>query len=318
MKKYPKIPAISLIGFFALACAPSIQADWQLLNSFSNAEELNDWQLYNTLAEGNAFMQIVARPFDDAGGNALAISAGNVPFNHANVWRALPQPVSDLTTLYMEVAIADSLGDYAFGLKRNAADAIVQVQEDESVVISQWPDYAAVARIGRAGQDAYNNNGYSDDFAENRVSTWYKYWMVIDHFNLSYSIYLQGGEFAEQTLVASDFIYRTQEFDDLLTLMVLAHAGSSTALYSAEPIYLANIQMDYSGSNLSTPTVALQPTTWADYALNSDGRTVDTGSFMGWLDVANKPFVYSFQLERYVYLPEDNVNDDGSWIYLFK
>jgi hypothetical protein len=55
--------------------------------------------------------------------------------------------------------------------------------------------------------------------------------------------------------------------------------------------------------------------TWAGFPVGEDDN-VDTGSFLGWINVASGDWVYSFSMEKYVYLPESWVTESGSWTYL--
>jgi hypothetical protein len=57
--------------------------------------------------------------------------------------------------------------------------------------------------------------------------------------------------------------------------------------------------------------------TWADYPVDGNGW-VDTGTFMGWLNVTFGDIVWSTSLDGYIYLPESSVGDAGAWTYVFK
>lgn len=59
-----------------------------------------------------------------------------------------------------------------------------------------------------------------------------------------------------------------------------------------------------------------EPPSWAGYPIEEDGVTVDTGAFMGVLDILHEPWVWSYSLEAYIYLPEANVADAGAWSYV--
>jgi hypothetical protein len=56
--------------------------------------------------------------------------------------------------------------------------------------------------------------------------------------------------------------------------------------------------------------------TWAGYTI-VDGY-VNTEGFMGWLYVAEDPWILSVSLDKYLYLPESAVSDSGAWTYLPK
>ena len=53
--------------------------------------------------------------------------------------------------------------------------------------------------------------------------------------------------------------------------------------------------------------------TWYGYEI-VDGY-VDTGAWMGWLSVAEDPWVYSYLLQGWLYMPEQST-DNGAWLYV--
>lgn len=55
---------------------------------------------------------------------------------------------------------------------------------------------------------------------------------------------------------------------------------------------------------------------WAGFPVEPDGRNVNTGSFIGWIDIGSPPWVWSYSLSRFIYLPEGNVSESGAWSYV--
>lgn len=84
-------------------------------------------------------------------------------------------------------------------------------------------------------------------------------------------------------------------------------AGSKT-MDSAE-VYFEAIEAFVEGDDVG-------PTTWAGYDRDANGN-VNTGSWMGWLNVTHEPAVWSYTLQNWVYLPEGNVTANGGWTYIF-
>jgi hypothetical protein len=64
-----------------------------------------------------------------------------------------------------------------------------------------------------------------------------------------------------------------------------------------------------------TITYTLAPADWAGYAILEDGQTVDTGDFLGFVDVAHKPWIYVFRLEKYLFITESQVTGEGAWAF---
>lgn len=54
---------------------------------------------------------------------------------------------------------------------------------------------------------------------------------------------------------------------------------------------------------------------WAGYPIDEDGRTVDTGAYLGVVDIAADPWVWVYDLGKYVYLPESHVMSGGGWSF---
>lgn len=72
-----------------------------------------------------------------------------------------------------------------------------------------------------------------------------------------------------------------------------------------------------SSTNVLTYTITLAET-WGGYDVyvESGIKTVDTGAFLGWLEVTGDPWVYSYSLEKYIFLPEESIDESGAWSYI--
>jgi beta-glucanase (GH16 family) len=57
--------------------------------------------------------------------------------------------------------------------------------------------------------------------------------------------------------------------------------------------------------------------TFADWT-SEDREWIDTGDWLGWLAIPNAPWSYSFTLDKWIYLPEENVREGGAWTYILK
>jgi len=55
---------------------------------------------------------------------------------------------------------------------------------------------------------------------------------------------------------------------------------------------------------------------WAGYPMD-ENNDLNTGDWMGWLKV-DGDYVYSYSLQKWIYMPEDHVGDKGAWGYIFK
>jgi hypothetical protein len=57
--------------------------------------------------------------------------------------------------------------------------------------------------------------------------------------------------------------------------------------------------------------------TWAGYPILDAVGTVDTGAWMGYVNVANRPYIWSYSLSTYLYVDEAAVQPGGGWAYIF-
>jgi hypothetical protein len=148
--------------------------------------------------------------------------------------------------------------------------------------------------------------------------TWYHVWLVHDNIDLSYDMYIQGGSlFPQQTLLYEDALYRAG-IGEMEVLTIFQSTGSSSQPFGNSDFYLDDIYIDYAGQNLESPVGGVEPDpTWAGWSVNSAGD-VNTEGFLGWLNVENSDFVWSYSLSNFIFLPEGNVKDDGAWMYIFR
>jgi hypothetical protein len=93
------------------------------------------------------------------------------------------------------------------------------------------------------------------------------------------------------------------DFDyDGTSAVVIAFGGYNT------DVKIDNITIEAPGSGGDT---------WAGFEI-IDGRYVDTGTFLGFLDITSGVWPYSFSLNKYIYLPEEFVSESGAWIYAIR
>jgi hypothetical protein len=92
------------------------------------------------------------------------------------------------------------------------------------------------------------------------------------------------------------------ELPDYVTAEAVAISPSTGALYVFDPTGLYRYGPD--------------AMTWANYPV--DGSYVNTGTFLGWLDIHYDPYIWSFSMDTFLYLPESAVGTSGAWVYFYK
>lgn len=83
---------------------------------------------------------------------------------------------------------------------------------------------------------------------------------------------------------------------------------------SAVVIAFGGYNTDYLVDNVSIVKAIPGAATWGGYEITED--YVDTGSFMGWLGIADDPWVWSVSIGRFIYMPEAYVSETGAWTYV--
>ena len=56
---------------------------------------------------------------------------------------------------------------------------------------------------------------------------------------------------------------------------------------------------------------------WAGYPVGNLGD-VNTDTWMGWINVYQDPWVWSYPLDGWMYLQESDVTTSGGWMYIYK
>ena len=56
---------------------------------------------------------------------------------------------------------------------------------------------------------------------------------------------------------------------------------------------------------------------WSGHPIANDQMDVDTGDFMGWINVTHGDYIWSYSLDGWMYCPEPDTTDSGAWMYVF-
>lgn len=95
---------------------------------------------------------------------------------------------------------------------------------------------------------------------------------------------------------------------------IALYTKDAEPLTSNDPKWISNQQTIIEGDYVILETVVADTVTWAGYTVE-EGGLVYTGAFLGWLNVTNGDWVWSYSLGKYIYLPESYVSGTGVWTY---
>ncbi|MEX0323739.1 MAG: spondin domain-containing protein [Puniceicoccaceae bacterium] len=57
---------------------------------------------------------------------------------------------------------------------------------------------------------------------------------------------------------------------------------------------------------------------WGQYPVDGASGIVDTGDFLGLINVSASPWIWSYDLSSWIYFPEENINQNGGWTYILR
>lgn len=119
---------------------------------------------------------------------------------------------------------------------------------------------------------------------------------------------LAQGEWHSLKLPLSDFTALQNQANLAQFILSGTPAGAGT-------LYVDNIFLSSAGNGGTTPDP--DPTHYAGFPIDSQGN-VDTGDYYGILHVANAPWVYIFDLQRWVYMVEPGEDEIGAWMFYIR
>jgi hypothetical protein len=313
---------VLLAGFVALPL--SSLAEWTVIETYEDGEHPEDYFNVNSSIEGsgegaNIVVQDPLEPANQV--NLVSADTGEViltnNFNVAVFPLAKEIPEGSVATFYHRHMKAGFRHDVVWGLTGfpppNPDFGGYYLFEELTVAIqySSRFNYDARTDTYYMGVDGANSRIWSPE-----LNTYYHTWMVIDLEANLYDLYIQGGAYAEPTLVAEDLAFKNPGpiFASALTnplthVFVFSIEGTVDNPRGVDPLYLDDLYIDYSGVNLTIPE-ADATAEWQGFPVLESGW-VDTGNWFGWAFVSQAPWVWSSSLDKFVF-----VEDDSGWIYV--
>lgn len=92
----------------------------------------------------------------------------------------------------------------------------------------------------------------------------------------------------------------------------IAGAGTTARVEGDWATFFALDNIAFTVNTITDP----EPTPmWAGYAVDESGN-VDTGAWLGVVHVDAAPWIWSFSLDAWLYLPEDVIDESGSWSFV--
>lgn len=335
---------------------PSVYADWQLIENFETAVA-DDLPTWNASADGFWGKNYIVTSDDELPEGVVVEDNNDIFYQDpqhygehlSTIYTKIELPNGGVAqgaaaTLYcryfqlgpdhnVNIGLSDIPADLEAEEKRPNAgkmqygDFEVQLNFDSRVLTSEQQGYFAV----RDGSSFVDTETVIPD------GEWIDIWMVVynrvqdgitvhDETELYFAT---AGGTPTKVLIPNGsgghydtFIFRNQTNDPLVAFFVGTYndTGSGGTPNTNEQWYIDNVQIDYSGENLTVPPNVIlgdSGETWAGLPVTSNGWVLTDANYFGWLNVTKKPWVYSSDLEAYLYLPEEYYHTGGSWAYFY-
>jgi hypothetical protein len=305
----------------------SVQAAWTVVSTFDDETALSAVTDITNIEGSNARSGVVngmwaVFPGDlfEQTSNIYALLDLGVDMKAAGV--ASGQPV----TLYFEILqpmVDDGLG----GMRKALVDTSWGPYNwDAAEVLNQrFNGFNAMQRINSGNDSFEGRNGTAyEPFQPFNADVRYKLWMVID-YTLNFSeFYVQGGQWTEQTRLdtidtTGIWLFRQNPAPETIVryFHVALSAGTIAAPKGRDPTMFDNFAVDLAGQNLTTPDVGGGFGNWGPWPIVDAAGNVDTTPWLGWVNVAAKPYIWSYTLNTYMYIDEGSITSGGSWVYVY-
>lgn len=327
-----------------IGLAGSASADWTLLNNFNDPSDAD--RVTNILT------------FDDSGAGGfvedgvLSCKPGALYDQTSNAWilldlgvdlQAASVAVDGPITMYFEmIHPIVPYGDE--GLTRQAiADVAMGFchSEPATILVDRYDSLNASMRInsGNINWEPRNGGSYIPQGVLTPDVT-HSLWMVCDFVYNYFEIYIQGGAWTDQTGIdasvelGNSWSFRVNPDDGVNVhnfLVALSRGNSVAGEKGKDPFYFDNFYYDATGANLTLPPIEGEvygPGIFGSYVVVSDeggNRWVDTGSWMGWVNVeymmaaaTDDGFAYILDLDTWAYAVAGASDAVGGWLYVYK
>jgi len=206
----------------------------------------------------------------------------------------------------------------------NGEKAIVDIAwglsniDEDTILDTRYNAFSAMMRIEPANLNwELRDGGSYTTIAPLEAGQTYKVWMVVDYTLNFMEVYIQGGQYTNQTNIGLVAFRNNPTEDQTVDKMAFGvSSGTIAAPKGVDYMLFDNVAVNTSGQDLTDPTAGTGGMKWAGYDVNGDGDCF-TGDWLGWVNVDFAPWIYSYSLQQWLFIDESKVGPGGAWIYVF-
>jgi hypothetical protein len=320
-----------LAGLFLTLSTNVTIADWVLIQDFEGATYA-DFDLHKRYPPQGELFLFGADPDDFSNGHYYA-NPGDPQLDGSSnqIWNSmtLPTPVVEGATATIKYDLYFfTAGPHNLNIGLSAIEVAIDdtlSKEDGQLLQPITYDAFESQAAWTVGNFQFRDAGefaYADDLYP--IGEWFTMYCVIDNSADRTYFYYKTTSMTVPVhvpLPESDFaLFRNGTTDPLVT-WIITSAGTRLSDDGIAGIFLVdNLYIDNAGVNLDGGA-HVGPggnTLWGGFTINTETGNVNTGDWLGLLNVSTEPWAYSYDLEAFVYMPEAHVSEAGAWAYVPK
>jgi hypothetical protein len=305
------------IAASASLAATSALAQWTLVNDFESGEVPSSYTMQTT--SSSASMKIIDDAGEVTGNHAFYVESGDLGLGFADTRVTIPMPETvgpgEVATIYARY--------YQYGYSN-----LFILGSTDQPALTGWSDLNAVYRFNQLDNrivDMYDSTGYDLTSPEYYIDDeiWYDLWVVLDYDNSTYETWIKGPDDASPVQLTSmnnssgSFGFRhnaASASQEIHSIVVASNSGGTADpnlgdVWVIDDIYFT--MGDQAGVMPSSTPTAM---TWGGIEADENGW-LTTGKWIGWINIQNKPWVFSYAFNGFVYAPDPGADVAGSWIY---
>jgi len=206
-----------------------------------------------------------------------------------------------------------------------------------------WSDHNTIFRYTPGGLFGAHSGGYFDTVPEFYMDLfeWYEFCLIQNNSTVKaekqWRVYYRGPGETEWNLMTfnpedpiSLLNFRNTDNDSIKALVISTNndraAPNNRDLWLIDDIYVNIGDSPVIGDPRSGETLAVDFASgeiggdnggdaWGGYPIENTDGDVNTGDWLGWINVAGEPYVYSYSL-GWIFMTEPEPEAPGSWIYI--
>jgi hypothetical protein len=90
------------------------------------------------------------------------------------------------------------------------------------------------------------------------------------------------------------------------------HSTNSAGMVEGDAYRVSSASLEFIAASEQLPW-------WTGFDIVDDAGNVDTGSWMGWMNITNAPWIYNYKANSWMYINESGVDpENGAWTYVIK